>query len=355
MTSPLADVQLKLCENIDDIAEMKRWVGERRTTPLAFDTESEGLSPHKHKLRLVQFGDLHRGYVIPWERWSGAALEILNTYEGEFVAHNSVFDARFLDVHGGWKVPWTRLHDTLTLARIDDPSRSNGLKPLSQSLVDRRATAGEKALHSGMTDNHWDWGSVPIDYPPYWIYSGLDGVLTSHLYQYLRPRVEATASGPYDLERAANRICSNMMLHGLMVDVPYVEAAIAKYEKVSADVRGWLKSRHSVTSPASSGQLRRAFEKLGQEILFWTDKGQPQFTKATLGFYKTSGQNAAVQQLAEYLLHVRKADKMPRDYLHKFLDMRDSDGMLRMSINVMGAITSRMSVSEPPLQQLSRD
>lgn len=355
MTSPLADVQLKLCETIDDIAEMKRWVGQRRETPLAFDTESSGLSPYKNRLRLVQFGDLHHGYVVPWERWGGAALEVLNTYEGEFVAHNSVFDAKFLSVHGDWEVPWARLHDTLTLARIDDPSRSNGLKPLSAALVDRRATAGEKALHDGMTSNRWNWGSVPITYPPYWIYSGLDGVLTSHLYQHLRPRVEATAAGPYDLERAANRICTKMMMRGLQLDIPYIEKAIGWYEEASSKIRQWLKSAHQITSPASAGQIRRAFERLGQENLFWTDTGQPQYTKATLGFYRSEGQNDAVKQLADYILKVRKADKFPRDYLHKFLDMRDAGDILRMSINVMGAITSRMSVSEPPLQQLSRD
>lgn len=334
---------------------MKRWVGERRETPLAFDTETSGLSPQRDRLRLVQFGDLRQGYAIPWERWGGAALEILNTYEGEFVAHNSTFDVRFLDTHGGWEVPWTRLHDTLTLARIDDPGRSNGLKPLSAALVDRRATAGEKALKEGFSANRWDWGTVPVNYGPYWMYSALDGVLTSHIFQRLHPRVESVAAEPYDLERAANRVCVSMMQKGMLLDVPYIEKAISKYEETSSKIRGWLTSRHKITSPASAGQIRRAFEKEQQEILFWTTTGQPQFTKATLGFYMKEGQNAAVRQLAELLLAVRKADKMPRDYLHKFLDLRDHNDVLRMNINVMGAITSRMSVSEPPLQQLSRD
>jgi DNA polymerase-1 len=344
-----------LVETIDDAMALKRWLGERHEGLLCVDTESGGLSPWRTRLRMVQFGDMRTGWAVPWERWGGVALEILNSWEGELGAHNGVHDYKFLSVHGGHNIRWEKFHDTLTQARIDDPSRPNGLKPRAAADIDKRAVAGEKALHDGMAANKWTWDTVPWNYPPYWIYSALDPVLTSHLDNKYRPRVMATAPGAYDLERAANRICTNMMMKGMLIDVPYVEKAIAQYEEVSGKVRAWLSSAHSITSPASSGQIRRAFERLGQEILFWTGKGQPQFTKATLDFYCNFGENGAVRQLAKYLLTVRKADKFPRDYLHKFLDLRDADDVLRMSINVMGAITSRMSVSDPPLQQLSRD
>lgn len=352
MTSPLADVSLHLVESIDDAMELKRWLGERRDGVVGLDTESGGLSPWKTELRMVQFGDKRTGWAVPWERWGGVALEILNSYQGQWTAHNGVHDWKFLSVKAGYDVPWERLDDTLTMARIDDPARANGLKPLGSSLIDRRAMLGQKALDEGMAANKWNWATVPVDFPPYWIYSALDPVITAHLHDHLAPRVPAV---PYDLERAANRICTKMMMKGMQLDVPYIEASIATYEDTSNKIRTWLKSAHQITSPASSGQIRRSFERLGQEIIFWTGTGQPQFTKSTLKFYMEQGQNDAVKQLAKYLLAVRKADKFPRDYLHKFLNMRDAGDILRMSVNVMGAITSRMSVSEPPLQQLSRD
>lgn len=355
MTSPLADVSLNLVESIDDAMALKRWLGERHDGVVAFDTESGGLSPWKTELRMVQVGDKRTGWAIPFERWGGVALEVLRTYEGDLAAHNGIHDWKFLSVKAGIDLPWHRIDDTLTLARIDDPARANGLKPLGSSLIDRRAMAGQKALDEGMAANKWNWATVPVDYPPFWIYSALDPVITSHVHDYLKPRVMATAPEAYDLERAANRICTKMMMKGMLLDVPYIEKAIASYEETSTKIRDWLTKAHQITSPASAGQIRRAFERLGQEVLFWTTTGQPQFTKSTLGFYMSDGQNEAVKQLAKYLLAVRKADKFPRDYLRKFLDMRDAGDVLRMSINVMGAITSRMSVSEPPLQQLSRD
>lgn len=355
MTSPLADVQLHLVEGIDDAMALKRWLGERHDGVVAFDTESGGLSPWKTELRMVQVGDKHTGWAIPFERWGGVALEILTSYEGDLAAHNSIHDWKFLSVKAGLDLPWHRIDDTLTLARIDDPARSNGLKPLGSSLIDRRAVAGQKALDEGMKANRWDWATVPVNFPPYWIYSALDPVITAHLHDHLKPRVMASAPEAYDLERAANRICTKMMMKGLQLDVPYIERAITTYEETSGKIRDWLTKVHQITSPVSAGQIRRAFERLGQDILFWTGTGQPQFTKETLGFYRDQGQNEAVKQLAKYLLAVRKADKFPRDYLHKFLNLRDAGDILRMNINVMGAITSRMSVSDPPMQQLSRD
>lgn len=354
--SPLANVELRLVDSIDEAGALKRWLGERHEGLLCVDTESGGLSPWRDRLRMVQIGDMHTGWAIPWERWGGVALEVLNAWEGEWGAHNSVYDWKVLSVRGDHELAWDKLHCTLTQARIDDPSRPNGLKPRAAADIDRRAIAGEKALHEGMAANKWTWDTVPWNYPPYWIYSALDPVLTSHLDNMYRPRVMASAPEAYALERAANRICTKMMMKGMLVDVPYVRAAITKFAKTSEEIRAWLKSAHQITSPVSAGEIRRAFERLGQEILFWTDNtGQPQFTKETLGWYWAEGQNAAVRQLAQYILAVRKSDKMPRDYLQKFLDLRDGDDILRMSINVMGAITSRMSISDPPMQQLSRD
>lgn len=354
--SPLAGVQLHLVENIDDAMALKRWLGERREGILCVDTESGGLSPWSSELRMVQVGDMRTGWAIPYKRWGGVALEVLNAWQDEWGVFNSPHEQKFFAVHGdGYQLPWNKLHDGLTICRIDDPSRANGLKPRAATDVDKRAVAGEKALKEGMAANKWTWATVPVDYPPFWHYSALDPVLTAHLDNLHRHRIQAEVPEVYDLERAANRICTNMMMKGMMVDVPYVERAITSFAKISGEIRAWLTTAHGITSPASGGQLRRAFEKLGQTNLFWTDNGAPQYDKRALTFYQVEGENEAVRQLAKYLLAVRRADKQPRDYLQKFLDLRDSDDILRMSINVMGAITSRMSISDPPLQQLSRD
>jgi hypothetical protein len=92
--SPLSKVKLRLVESISDLEEMKRWAGERRETPLGVDCESEGLDIGRHKIRLLQLGDMHTGWAVPFDLWGGGALEILRSYEGEFVGHNIPFLVR---------------------------------------------------------------------------------------------------------------------------------------------------------------------------------------------------------------------------------------------------------------------
>ena len=356
MASPLADVCLNLVESVDDAASLKRWLGERRPgDSIAIDTESSGLSPEKDKLRLVQVGDERTGWAIPWDRWGGVAVEVMESWDGGWDTHNGVFDWRFLARHTGVELPWHRLDDTLTLARIDDPTRLNGLKPLSKMLIDKRAVSMQKSLSDGMAANRWTWGTVPIAFPPYWQYSALDPVLTKHLKNHLAPKVMETAPEAYALERAANRICALMMMKGMMIDVPYVEKSISTFAAKSAEIRAWLKKTHQISSPKSGGQIRRAFEAVGQEILFWTEKNAPQFDREALAFYEKQGQNGAVKQLAQLIRGVRHIEDISGRYLEAFLDVRDSDDIVRCNINVMGARTSRMSVSDPALQQLPRD
>lgn len=353
--SALTDVQLHLVESVDDAVSLLTWLSQRREGPLALDTETSGLSAYRDRLRLIQIGDLHQGWAIPWDQWGGVALEVFRKYTGDWVLHNGPFDWQFLTEHTGYEVPWERTHDTLTMARLDDPTRSNGLKPLATKFVDPLAAAGQRELDDGMKANGWTWGTVPIDYPPYWIYGAMDPVETAHLERYFTPRIAATCPEAYSLERAANRICTLMMRSGLQLDVPYVEKSLLDFDIKSAEIREWLKHAHKITSPKSSGQIAKAMESSGQKILFYTERGAPQFDKDALAFYAKAGENTAVRQLAQYIRAVRHIEDIRDRYSRKFLDLRDVSDVIHCNVNVMGARTGRMSVSDPALQQLPRD
>jgi DNA polymerase I len=355
VTDALSDVKLHVVTCIDDLLELKRWAGERRETPMGVDTESGGLRPWADRLRLIQLGDMHHGWAIPWEGWGGAALELLNAYQGEFVMHNSSYDARVLGHHTGWKAPWHRVHDTLTLAALADPGRPKKLKVLANRLVSPTASAGEKLLHDGMDKQGWTWDTVPLDFAPYFIYSALDPVLTCHIWNALHPTVSAAHGEVYDLERATLRIVSAMMTKGMRVDRPYVHRERAKLLDFSTQARAWLMTVHDVSSPLSPGQVSRAFLALGEEIHAYTKGGAPQMDKEALEGYEASGLTPDARQLATYINATRHADKMVSTYLDNFLEMADANDILHCSINPMAARTSRMSISDPSMQNLSRD
>lgn len=352
--SPLAQVNLHLVDDIETLMEMKRWAGERRKGPICFDVESEGLDPFRHKIRLLQLGDTRNGWAVPYELWGGGALELLTKYQGKIAGHNISFDWRMLKVNTGIELPWHKLEDTMILAALDKPGRAKGLKDLGAMLVDRQAKSGEHALTEGMRKEGWTWATVPVGFAPYWIYAALDTVLTAHLWEQLHPRVIIDCPSSYDMEMGVSRVCSRMMLHGMQIDRAYVRENIDKLTVFAAEARAWLAGVHGISSPLSGGQVFRALEAVGYTVRGLTPKGYPKIDKDLLEALR-DGKPGQPQQIAEYVLGVRHAEKVINSYLQNFLTTADADDVIHPQIWTIQAITGRMSITEPALQTLHRD
>ena len=269
---------------------------------------------------------------------------------------NSSFDWRFLYKRGGITLPWHKLHDTIILASLDDPTRPRGLKPLSAALVDKGATRGERALHEGMKKNGWTWATVPYSYPAYYAYSALDPCLTTHLWNYLYPRVISDCPSVYELERGITRICSKMMLKGIHLDRAYTEANIAKLNDYAQQSRRWLEEAHGIKNPLSARQISAAIERAGWQITETTATGLPKVDKNTLQqIGDTQGAPLEAQQIAKYVLGVRHLEKITGSYLENFLTSADDEDNIHASLNPLQARTGRMSVTTPALQTLPRE
>lgn len=348
--SPLQHVRIELVNTIDQAWAFKQWLGERRRV-MGVDTESGGLKPERDELRLVQFGDLSTGWAIPWYGWGGVALEALNTYEGDLIMHNSSFDSRFLEVRAGWKPAWGRIGDTMCKAHLVDPSRPKGLKPLASRLVDPRAASGQGILDKTMSVNGWDWSTVPVDHPHYWVYGGLDPVLTCHIDEHLDPIIKQRGyERAYDLEMAAIRICSRMMLRGMRVDLEYCESKAKELRAWVLQARQWIKAEYDVSNATSNAQVIKRLQADNIQLTKLTDSGDRlALDKEVLEALQD------VHPLARYVLAIRRAEKICGTYLENFSEMVGPDGRVHPNINVMGARTARMSITEPGLQTLQRD
>ena len=349
-----SDLELHLVNTIDEAWNFKRWASERHDC-LGFDTETSGLDPRAPgaKLRLVQIGDEKTGWAIPWEQWGGVALEILNAYEGEWVAHNIAFDARWLEVHSGWKVPWHRAHDTMIMAQVSDPLGGGALKPLSIRHVDRRAGAGDALLKEAMSKEGWGWENIPIDYEAYWAYGALDPVLTVHLKNHFR--TNETYPRVYELEMATRRVISRMEDNGAPIDLTYCQRKLKELEDYVDQSKEWAKQELGI-SIGSNMQLAKYFtEELGAQITRTTKSGNPSVDKVQLKLWSNGDeyQGQRIAQMADFILHVRKADKLASSYFSNFLSMHN-DGVLHPSIKTLGARTGRMSMTNPALQTLPK-
>lgn len=352
MPGPLDDVTLHLVNNLAELDACRRWAGERRTGPLFFDTESAGLNPYSDVCRLVQIGDTRQGWAFPAYGWGGAAVELVMGYRGELGAHNSPYDWQVLEQNYGVTPRWEATHDTMISGHIKDSVRANGLKARAALDVDARALRGQAVMDAGMKRQHWTWATVPVDWEPYWCYGALDPVLSAHLWERHAPEVMNGFRANYDLERSTARICAGEMKAGMRVDVPYVQDKIAKIERYLAQTMPML-GEWNIRSVNSNEQVGAALNAAGVPTLIFTDTGLPSIGKETLKLYRNLYPERA--WLIDAIRWARKGSDLIGRYLVKFLDLRGPDDIVHYSIHPCRARTTRMSITNPPMQTYDRD
>lgn len=354
MSGALDNVELHLVNNLETLWACARWAGESREVPLMADTESSGLNPHLNRMRMVQLGDLRHGWAFP-KGWHGAAVELLTRYAGPVGFHNSPYDQRVLDEHCGVQADWAKTEDTLLLGHIADSLRLAGLKPRAAQEVDPRALRGEQVLAEGMKARHWTWDDVPDTWAPYWMYSALDPVLTAHLWA--SPSFTAARRNyreAYDTERATARICANMMMAGMMLDVPFIRERITEIEGYTHQAGTWLRATFGIGNPGSTQQVIAAMTEWNLPVTVYTEKGNPSLNKEALGYYAL--EYPQFKELFDAVRWCRKGNSMVNNYLAKFLALRRREtDILHYNIHSCRARTTRMSITDPAMQTFDRD
>jgi DNA polymerase-1 len=364
MTSGLEGVQLNLVNSVDEAQKFLSWLGQNRPhNAIAIDTETgelpgnprdHALSPWHGRLRLVQVGDAMTGWSIPWDQWKGVFYEAMEKFDGPIVCHNVAFEARWFEVQSDWSFPWHRGHDTMIMAQLLDPLGSGALKKLTQQYIDPQAANLQRVLDDGLITNGWTWGSVPIEFDPYWAYGALDPVLTMRLWEKFWPKFGpgGSYSIPYELEMNTRRIVTRMELNGARVDLDYSKKKYDDLLGYTDQVKSWAKDTYKGLSIGSNQQLVQQFEALGAEIAERTETGQKSASADQLKFLVING-TPEVKQLAETTLKYRKAGKLASTYFLNFLN-DNVNGFVHPSVKTMGARTGRMSIQNPALQTLPK-
>ena len=345
----VADIQLTLVNTWGEAQRFQEWMRQPHEW-LAVDTETGGLDWWRDPLRLVQIGDVHSGWAIPWNGWGGIAQEAIETYAGPMVMHNSKFDLHFLE-HNGVKVPRHLLHDTMPMVGLLEPLKAKGLKPASERHVFKGATAGGRLLQSVMSKNKWGWDTIPIEVPEYWSYAALDTVLTAGLAHKLYPLIAALpAFEAYRYEVAVAQVLCDMEKKGFLLDVPYINKRYDWLEEQGERLREFFKTQLGINNPHSDKQLITWFSEQGYVFTEFTDKGNIKLDKVVLAEIEVGRPDLTV--VCQTITKVRNYHKFKKTYFGSFLDLMDDGHRLHTSINPMGAVTGRMSSSRPNLQNV---
>ncbi len=353
--SSLDNVKLHLVDSFETLTALHRWLDQPRVI-LGVDTETEGLEWWHHKPRLIQVGDSREGWAVPWDLWGGAVLDALGRYSGPIVMHNAPFDVKVMETWCDYTFPRHRIHDTRVLTHIREPHMPTGLKSVCARLIDAKAMRAQRLLDDAMKDNKWTWASVPLDFQPYWAYAALDPVLTCQLFELLYAEVMAAAPAAYQLEMATAWCIIGMERKGVALDVEWTQEKLKAFRGYENEAAAWVNENFGLTPGNTKGIIERIKADTGYDFHKKTATGALSLDRDVLEtVFDDTG-----HPLAEMVLKRRRIQKMASSYLQKFLDV-EHEGRVHPSYNLLkgeqskyGARTGRMSISEPPLQQLPR-
>lgn len=344
-----------LIDSVDDAYAMMRWLSTK--DEVALDIEGSGLKKYTDKVRLVQLGDQREAWCVPFERWGGVVHDVTRKFEGTYVTHNGPnYDVPMLR-NAGINIPAHKVHDTRLMAHVVDSTGSIALKNLCKRLIDPRAASMQQELDDAMKKSGWGWDTVPVDFQPYWLYGGVDTILTLQLKDLLWPQVQAQAPDAYALELAVVWVTERMERKGILVDREHTQRFQDELTEYMTAVEAWCEAQFNVY-PGSNAKIIAQLQADGVEFTKMTAGGNISLDKEVL--------QSIDHPLAQAVLGRRRAQKVASTYLGTYLDLTSIDPRIHPSINTVGGSgkspfepggnsgvrTGRMSSNDPNMQNV---
>ena len=140
------------------------------------------------------------------------------------------------------------------------------------------------------------------------------------------------------------RVCSDMEMRGVRINMSYVEAMYEQIIDYTASLERWCVDNYGVR-PSETQKVAIRLHELGVELSKTTETGAWAMDKDVL--------EGIEHPLAKAVLEHRQKTKIGSTYFGNFISMHDN-GVLHPSINTLGARTGRMSMQNPALQTLPR-
>jgi DNA polymerase-1 len=375
-----APISVHYLNRPSDWPKFTRWLERQRL--LGMDTESTGLNPYRSdwELRTVQVGNKRRSFVIP-APGNGDWIGWLFRQPIKWLGHNGTHDFRCIDAYLGYETGGRCVGDTFIPSHHHDSRNAaeggvaHGLKEQAIAYVDRDAGRWEVALKaefkkirvpipgaaykSGPRKGQprtraahlaEGWGLIDPRNPAYIMYAGLDPILTYHLWHHYRHTVvQQHALFAFDMrvQQAADRL----QRRAIRLDVDFTEKLSNAYLR-KAKLCEALAAKYGCTNINSGPQLAATLDRLGIALTERTPTGQVKTSNEILRRVRSESADPAVREFIQAVLIAKQCHKRRESYTEAMLRERDATDRVHPSINILGAVTARMSVSNPALQQL---
>lgn len=353
----------------DDIRAFELWMRIHANEVLAGDTETTGGSPFSYgfDIRLLQVGNATEAWVINAQRFRAACTRALREH-ARWSFHNFAYDSQAIDKALGIPIEemTPKVMDTIILSKLVEPHRPQGhhLKGLSSAYIDRNAPDTQAGLQAefraiGAT-KETGWALISIDNETYLRYAGLDVILDARLLPILLSKAKARNLGHLvTFEHSIQGMLNVMRRRGLLVDLDYAAGMRDEFLEESAFHLQIARDEYGLENLNSPTQVAKALIASGAQLTETTDSGQFKTGKEVL--LPLAGMDEYWEEIDGFVnpnplaLHIAKgkrAERFANAYLGKFIDLSDPAGRIHPDITGLQARTSRMAVSDPPLQQL---
>ena len=339
---------------------------------LGLDTETTSLNTYSpgFACRLVQIGNADTAFILRPDRFRDAIVKALRQ-DRHWTLHNAPFDLKVIDHTIGVKIEelGPRCFDTRTFAHLLDPRQKHEggtglkLKELSEIYIDPSAPDTQKDLHEVFRREYkatkeTGWAIIDIDHPVYELYAGLDPILARRLFDELAPMIRDLGLNHLSqFEHHFQVLTATMERRGVKVDVPYTERLTGELAEEAESFRK-VAARYGVENVNSTAQVTEALTAMGETLTELTPSGKLKADKnvllplADMSLQWERLEAREPNPLADAVLRAGRAEKWGNSYAGAFLNLRDADDRLHPFIGTLQARTARMSISNPPLQQL---
>ena len=363
-------------------AQFERLMSFLRTRPwVIIDYETSGLAWYRDArscgIALGAWDDQGRLWssYVPYRHQTGEpqlSFEQVGPAIGELladervgkVAHNIKFEDHFSRVEG-WQLRGPR-YDTMVAARLWDENRSAKLKERAASDLGwgEEAHRGERVMgqcvqeqargrRMGISEYLGRYGYSEVRTGVCGYYACGDILQTGGLHSlYESHGLSGYYSRIWPTEMGLTRILCDMEVHGMLVDVKYLEGLQVELHVGLDDVRTKLRNAlgASMFNPASDAEvLFYCTNVLGLPLTRRTKKGQLAVDRESLEPFVSQS------PVIRWILDWRDLDKLLGTYVLGIIDRADADHYVHGDLQSVGTNTGRLSCRSPNLQNFPSD
>lgn len=352
------DIEVKVVDTDKKLAELVK--GLKKAQVISFDTETTSTEEMKAEIVGISLAIREgEGYYIPTGHRAGPNLpleQVLAALKGPLtdpkigkIAHNAKYDFIVLARHGLRVSPLT--FDTMLAEFIIDPSSRNmGLKNLAFAKLGEEMTHIEDLIGKGKKQITMAEVAIESAAP----YAVADAEVTLRLLPIQREGLKRVNGEKLleEIDLPLTPVLADMEIAGISLDLPFFQETGARLEQRMTEIEKQV--YEAVSKPFNINSTQQLsdvlFNQLGLEP---PDRSN----KTASGHFSTS---AGVLELlrgkhpvVDWVLEHRELSKLKSTYVDALqAALNPETGRVHTSYSQIGAVTGRLSSSNPNLQNI---